>query len=139
MELRPLPEPFIRNRTISNIREEIAKGPDWMWNFNWCLRYTDSVSEPFVVGPQPLVLEGPVLTTAAAVTHTDTMIWFPLSWRACLIGSLRRFNEGTDQAHPNLIWHVRELYSQLETGYVVSPARVEMPDMAARERMQRMT
>ena len=53
-----------------------------------------------MAGPQPLVLEGTVLTTAAAVTHPDTMIWFPLSWRACLIGSPRRFDQGTDKAHP---------------------------------------
>ena len=139
LELRPLPEPFIRNRTISNIREEIAKGPDWMCNFNWCLRYTNSVSEPFVAGPQPLVLVTTVLTTAAALTHPDTMIWFPLSWRACMIGSLRRFDEGTDKAHPDLIRHVRELFSQLESGYIVSPSRVEMPDLAARESLRRLT
>ncbi len=34
LELRPMPEPFIRNRTISDIREAIVKGPDWMSSFN---------------------------------------------------------------------------------------------------------
>ena len=127
LELRPLPEPFIRNRTISNIREEISKGPDWMLNFNWCLRYTKTPCEPFVTGPQPLLLEGPAPTIAEAITHPDTVIWFPISWRACLIGSLRRFDIGTDEAHPTLLRHVREMCARPQSGYIVSPRPVEMP------------
>ena len=127
LELRPLPEPFVRNRTISQIREEIKKGPDWMWSLNWCLRYTDSVSEPFVTGPQPLLLEGPAPTIEHAMTDPDTLVWFPLSWRACLIGSLRRFDKGTDAAHPTLLLHVQEMFASAPDGYVISPCKLPQP------------
>jgi len=66
-----------------------------MWNFEWCLRYTPSVDDPFVTGQQPVVLEGPAPNSTEAMTHPDTLIWFPICWQACLIGSLRRFDEGT--------------------------------------------
>lgn len=125
LELRLMPEPVIRNRTISQIREEIVKGPDWMWDFNWCLRYTNSVVTPFVTGSQPLVLEGPAPTLVEAMTHPETTIWFPLCWQACLIGSVRRFDEGTDEAHPILLRHVREIFTRASGGYVVSPCRID--------------
>ncbi len=125
-ELRPLPELLIRNRTISNIREEIKKGPDWMWDWNWCLRYTESVLEPFVTGRQPLVLEHLAsIHVEEAMAHPDTFIWFPLSWRACLIGSRSRFIKGTDVAHPALLRHVREMFARASEGYVISPCKID--------------
>jgi hypothetical protein len=66
-----------------------------MGTFNWCLRYTNSIVDSFVTGQQPVVLEGPAPNSTEAMTHPDTLIWFPICWQACLIGSLRRFDEGT--------------------------------------------
>ena len=64
------------------MREEIQKGVDWMENFNWCLRYTRSVADPFVTGTQPITVEGrypnsedsPVLEEA--LKDSNTIIWF---------------------------------------------------------------
>lgn len=125
LELRPFPENIVRNATIGQMRQEIHKGPDWMWDFHWCLRYTRSVTDPFVTGPQPLVLEGPAPNIVEAMKHPDTLIWFPLCWQACLVGSLRRFDEGTNEADPWLTNHIREVFLRPDTGYIISPSKFE--------------
>jgi hypothetical protein len=121
LEMRPFPERVVRNGVISQMRQEINKGPDWMWDFNWCLRYTKSSVDPFVTGSQPVVIEGPAPNHVEALKHPDTLIWFPLCWRACLIGSPRRFDEGTLEAHPSLMAHARGLFKRPSMGYVISP------------------
>jgi hypothetical protein len=122
---------FIRNRTITAMREEIQKGVDWMENFNWCLRYTHNVADPFVTGTQPITVEGrypnsddaPVLEEA--LKDRNTIIWFPLCWQACLVGAIDRFDEGTAEAEPSLISHVRGMFRRPSIGYVISPSRIE--------------
>jgi hypothetical protein len=131
LEPYPPPAEFVRNRTITAMREEIQKGADWMGNFNWCLRYTRNVAEPFVTGTQPITVEGrypdsnnaPVLDDA--LKDRNTVIWFPLCWQACLVGALDRFDEGTAEADPSLVHHVRELFFRPTTGYVISPSKIE--------------
>lgn len=126
LELRPMPEHFVRNRTITQIIEEIKKGPDWMWDFNWCLRYTNSISDAFITGSHPLVLEGPAPTLDEAMKDDGTFLWFPLCWQACLIGNRQRFNEGTDAAHPTIINHVREVYLRPMNKYMISPTQIDI-------------
>ena len=126
LELRPFPENVVRNGVINQMQQEIRKGPDWMWDFNWCLRYTNDPSHPFVTGPQPLVIEGPAPNTADALRHPETTVWFPLCWQACLIGSLRRFDEGTYEAHPTLLHHARKMFARIPTGYVISPSKIDL-------------
>jgi hypothetical protein len=43
----PVSSVFIRNRAITQMREEIQKGADWLKDFDWALRYCDSVTDPF--------------------------------------------------------------------------------------------
>jgi hypothetical protein len=43
IEPKPPSDAFIKNRTILHMREEIKKGVDWLSNFEWALRYTNSV------------------------------------------------------------------------------------------------
>jgi Protein of unknown function (DUF4238) len=124
LELRPFSESVVRNAVISQMQQEINKGPDWMRNFEWCLRYTRSIDDPFVTGQQPIVLEGPAPNSTEAMTHLDTLIWFPICWQACLIGSLRRFDEGTMEAPPSLLAHARGLFKRPSTGYLISPHKL---------------
>ncbi len=121
LELRPPTETFVRNRTLTQMREEVEKGPDWMEEFNWCLRYTRSVEDPFVTGDQPLVVEGFVQDLAQAIRQHDTLIYFPICWQACLVGSRDRFHEGTDEATPDFLRHVRGMFVRSSKGYVISP------------------
>jgi hypothetical protein len=48
LEGRPMTQGEIQNWTIARMREEINKGPDWMANFHWALRYTDSPTDPVI-------------------------------------------------------------------------------------------
>jgi hypothetical protein len=121
LEPRPLPEAFIRNRTISQMGDEIKKGPDWMENFHWCLRYSTSPSDPFITSQYPLLVQGSASDIVTGIQHPDTHVFFPICWQACLIGSLIRFDVGTEQAEPSLLAKVRWLCKQLAGGYVISP------------------
>jgi hypothetical protein len=58
LEGRPMTEAEIQNWTISQMREEIKKGPDWLANFHWALRYTDTPGDPFIAAEQSLVIMG---------------------------------------------------------------------------------
>ena len=124
LKLRPLPDNVVRNSVIAKMGQEIQKGSDWMWDFNWCLRYATSPTNSFITGPQPVVTEGPAPDLESAMKHPDTLIWFPISWQACLIGSLRRFDEGTNKADDWILAHERGLFRRPSTGYLVSPERV---------------
>jgi hypothetical protein len=96
-----------------------------MWNFNWVPSPYEISRRPFRHRPQPLVLEGPAPSLVEAMKHPDTLIWFPICWQACLIGSLHGFDEGTDEAHPTLLAHVRGLYKRPASGYVISPQKLD--------------
>ncbi|HEX4652039.1 MAG TPA: hypothetical protein VH250_11120, partial [Granulicella sp.] len=111
---------------ITQIIEEIKKRPDWMWDFNWCLRHTNSTSAAFVTGSHPLVLEGPAPTLNEAMMDDGTFLWFPLCWQVCLIGNRRRFNAGTDAAHPTIINHVRDVYLRPRNKYMISPTQIDI-------------
>jgi len=58
LEGRPMTQAEIQDWTISQMREEIKKGPDWLANFHWALRYTDAPGDPFIAAEQPLVMIG---------------------------------------------------------------------------------
>jgi hypothetical protein len=97
-----------------------------MWDFNWALRYTNAPADPFVTGPQPVITEGKVEGRGFvdAMKHPDTLIWFPLCWQACLVGSIRRFDEGTLEAPPSLLAHVRGLFRRSTSGFLISPHKL---------------
>ena len=42
--LRPMTSAEIQNYTIGQMRDDIKKGVDWLGNFHWALRYTESIS-----------------------------------------------------------------------------------------------
>jgi hypothetical protein len=126
MEPAPPPAHFIKNRTITHMREEIQKGAAWLWDFNWCLRYCDSVSEPFVTSESSLVAEGPPAPDVAeAVKHPETLLYFPLCWQACLFGSRQRFDVGTAKLGSEDMRTFRRKYRHFAQVFVVSPTKLD--------------
>jgi hypothetical protein len=121
----PLSFPQIKNWTITNMREEMHKGPDWTWTFTWALRYTDSVADPFVANEQPFIAEGPTGNMVELVKHPDTLLVFPICWQACLFGSLRRFDRGTDLNGPDAMRVVRKKYRSYAGQFLVSPTKLD--------------
>jgi hypothetical protein len=125
MEPAPPPAPFIKNRTITHMREEIQKGAAWLWDFNWALRYCDTVAEPFVTSEAPLVAEGPTTEIAEAMQHPETLLFFPLCWQACLIGSRQRFDLGTGKFELEDMRTFRRKYRHFAKAFLLSPTKLD--------------
>ena len=125
MEPSPPPAPFIKNRTIAQMREEIQKGAAWLWDFNWCLRLCESVAEPFVTSEAPLVAEGPTPDVALALQHPETVLYFPLCWQATLVGSRERFDVGTDRFSSGDMRTFRRKYRHFAKDFLLSPAKLD--------------
>ncbi len=121
----PLPVDFVRNWTITQMRQEIEKGPDWFSEFNWALRYSDSSADPFIVGDGPVVLSTPRSTIAEGIHDPETLIFFPLCWQACLIGSRQFFEIETDRFQHEDIRKIRRIYRDTTELFLVSPQRLE--------------
>lgn len=124
LEGRPLTEAETQNWIISKMREEIKKGPDWLADFHWALRYTDLPEDPVITAEQPLVCIGKSTDLATALKDPETLIYFPISWQALLFGSSRRFDVETDKFLPDTLQRVRRAYIENGRRFLVSPQRL---------------
>jgi hypothetical protein len=125
LEGRPMTEAEIQNWTIAKMREEIKKGPDWMADFHWALRYTDSPEDPFIAAEQPLVLSGASPDRATAIRDPEALIYFPICWQACLFGSLRRFELETGIFEKDDMRRARRAYIESGRRFLISPQGLE--------------
>jgi hypothetical protein len=125
MEPSPPSDVFIKNLTLSHMRGQIQKQGVWWGDFNWALRYTDSVTEPFVTSEAPFVAEGPVSSLADAIQHPDTLLYFPVCWQVCLFGSRSRFNRGTDKVDLHDVRVLRRKYRLFAEDFLISPTRLD--------------
>ena len=126
MDPSPPTNAFIKNRTIFQMREEIQKSGGWLRELNWALRYTDSVTEPFVITETPFMVEVPPgLSEAEALKHPSTLFCFPVCWQVCLFGSRRRFDSGTDRFGSHDMKIARTKYRVLAQDFLISPVRLD--------------
>ena len=127
MEGSPPPDDFIKNKTISEMREEIQKNGAWLWGFNWALRYTESVTEPFVTNEAPLVADEipKSVPETEALQHPDTLLYFPVCWQVCMFGSLRRFDRGTDKLNSDDMKVARRKYRFFAQDFLISPTKLD--------------
>jgi hypothetical protein len=125
MAPEPLPESFIKNLTITNMRNEIAKGAAWLAEFNWALRYCDSIGNPFVATEQPLFSEGHRENLADAIRDPETLLFFPLCWQACLIGSRQFFDRETDRFGDQDMRRFARVSGERAELFVISPSRLD--------------
>lgn len=126
MTPEPLPESFIKNWTITQMRQEIAKGSAWLRDFDWAIRYCESPDLPFVIAEMPIVAYGPRAELTEGIQDPDTLLFFPLCWRACLVGSRRRFDVATDKFGGEDMRRTHRLYRQTAELFLISPTRVEL-------------
>lgn len=117
-------EAELRNKAITDMRGEIAKGAAWMSKMDWCLRITRNADDPFVTCDTPLVMEGRV-PPHHALGDWGTLIFSPLCWQACLVGSPAKFDVETDFSAPNDMKKFRALYLKSAVRFVFSPARFD--------------
>ena len=126
MEPSPPPAAFIRNRTISHMREEIQKGGASLSDLHWALRYTQSMSDPFVTSEAPFLAEiMPGVSEADALQHTDTLLYFPVCWQVCLFGSPGRFDLGTDKLGSHDMTVARRKYRLFAQDFLISPTKLD--------------
>jgi Protein of unknown function (DUF4238) len=120
----PLPATFIRNWTIGQMREEIHKGPGWASDFNWALRYSDSPEDPFIVGDGPVVVASSSPTLDEGMREKEALLFFPLCWQACLIGSRQFFETQTDRSVPEDTRKVRRMFKDTAQLFLASPQKL---------------
>lgn len=120
-----LPDTFVRNRTIVEMREEIEKGAGWLKDFNWCLRYCDSSATPFIISEIPFVSLGRSSDLSEALRDPETLLFFPLCWQACLIGSRQFFEKETDRFEKEDILRTQKMYREGASLFVLSPTKLD--------------
>jgi hypothetical protein len=125
MTPKPVPPAFIKNRAITQMREEIQKGAAWLKDFCWALRYCESVTDPFVISELPFALEGNTTELEEAIRYPDTLLIFPLCWQACLFGSLRRFDVETDKFGVEDMRTSRRKYRAWAKSFILSPVQFD--------------
>lgn len=130
LELRPLPESKVRNWAISKMLQDVKAGVSWGRDMHWCLRYTVNEADPFCTSDQSPVAIGrsPGPTSGEVVSfellnHPETLLIFPLSWQACMLGSPREFDVKYDAATPQLLERLRSQQKENCNRFVISPVR----------------
>jgi hypothetical protein len=118
-----LPDDFIRNRVVTEMCEEIRRGANWLTEFHWALRYCDSPAEPFVISEIPFICYGHHAELADALQDPEALLFFPLCWRACLIGSRQYFDVETDRFGHEDMRTVRRMYRESAKLFVLSPTK----------------
>ncbi len=120
----PVSPTFIRNRAISEMMEEIKKGAAWLQDFDWALRYCDSVNDPFIISEIPFVARGPCTELEKGIWHPETLLFFPLCWQACLIGSRQSFDVKTDRFDSRDMQTMRQIYREAAQLFILAPSKV---------------
>jgi len=120
----PLPDDSIRNWAIGEMRAEIQKGAAWLNDFNWALRSCDSPADPFVISEMPFMAYGPCSQLSEALHHAETLLFFPLCWQACLIGSRQFVHIETDRFAQEDMQRVRRMYRESANLFLLSPRRL---------------
>lgn len=125
MTPEPPPPAFIKNRTITEMRETIKAGADWLHGFNWALRITDSVTRPFVTTEAAFIMSGPCANREEAMQHPESLLSFPLCWQACLIGSRQFFHSETDKFGPEDMKAFPLKYHDSAEIFLLSPTKLD--------------
>lgn len=130
LDLRPLPESKVRNWAISKMLQDVKAGASWVNNMHWCLRYTANEADPFCTSDQSPVAMGPAPGSAPGdvvsfelLSQPETLLIFPLSWQACMLGSPREFDVKHDVATPQLLERLRKQQKENCNRFVISPVR----------------
>jgi hypothetical protein len=117
-------EAELLNKTITDMRTEIASGAAWMSDLHWCLRTTSNVEDPFVTCDGPVITEGRARQVADALRDRETLVFFPLCWQACLVGSPAKFDVESGALALDDMKKLRALYLKSANRFVFSPRRI---------------
>jgi uncharacterized protein DUF4238 len=116
---------FIRNRVISQMREEINKGPAWLNEFSWCVRHCDSSSKPFIISEIPFVCHGKSTNLEEALLDPETLLLFPLCWQACLVGRRQHIEDELGSFGEADMHRIRKIYRDSADLFLLSSTKLE--------------
>lgn len=122
----PLSDASIKNRTLAEMRAEIKKGAAWLNDFNWTLRLCQSVADPFVISEMPFMASGPCPMSEEALRHPETLLFFPLCWQACIIGSRQFFDHETGIFLQEDMRRARKIYRETADLFILSPTQLDL-------------
>ncbi len=121
-------ETLLRNKAITDMRTEMAKGAAWLSELHWCLRFAVSPIDPVITADHPVVVDGRSPTLKEALPDPNALVFFPVCWQACLIGSMAKFDKETDAFHPSDLRSLRGICLKLANRFVFSPSQVAICD-----------
>jgi len=116
---------FLRNKAITDMRAEIAKGAGVFSDLNWCLRVSRDCADPVVTSDNAIILDGTAPTRDEAQRHPDTLFFFPISAQACLIGSPSSFGVKYDSFIPSDLRRLHSIYRHSGGRFIYSPSRIQ--------------
>ena len=125
------PKPFVpgetllRNMTITQMRMEIAKGSGLFAKLHWCLRLTSDFTDPVITAGRLFFVDSTAPMLDEALRDAGTLIFFPLCWQACLVGSPAKFDIETGGFHQPDLKGLQMRYLQSDCRFVYSPVRLE--------------
>jgi len=127
---QPLTEDEVHNFTLIKMREEFARGAAWMADFCWQMRSTFDPYNPVVTSEQPLFVKGEKTQTERAMTmdvltHDASVIYFPLCWQACIVGSAKPFDRDLEPFEQSDLTELRHIVAEMAPEYVISPQIIE--------------
>jgi hypothetical protein len=117
-------ESLLRNMTITQMRMEIAKGSGLFSDLHWCLRLTADSTGPVVTAEDAVVATGAAPTLDVALRDRETLIFFPLCWQACLVGSPAKFDTDVEAFHQGDLRGLQTLYLKSDCRFLFSPVRL---------------
>lgn len=120
----------IHDFTLTKMREEFKKGAAWMADFHWQIRTVPDSSDPVIASEAPLFFKGDLPLTGPAPTmemlkHESAVVYFPLSWQACLVGRLASFDSDVEPFGRADLLELRHMIAEMAPQYAISPQRVD--------------
>lgn len=94
-------------------------GGAWFSELNWCLRLAQNAHDP----SDDRTYLGSAPTRQEAVQDKSALIFFPICWEACLVGSRMKFDIEADVFRPDDLAKLREMYLRLASRFVYSPSQ----------------
>ena len=115
---------LLKNKAITDMRKEIARSAAWLFELHWSLRFSVNPTDPVITTDHPVVVYGRRPTLKEALLDPNTLVFFPVCWQACLVGSMAKFDKETDAFHPDDLIRLRGIHLRLAQRFVFSPSQV---------------
>lgn len=119
-------ERLLKNKAITDMRSEIEEGAAIFSELYWALRYTTDPTNPIIFNEYCCMINGTAITKEAAADNPNTLVFCPISWQMCLVGSPQRFDVETDKFHPNDLRKLQKIYAETARYFIVSPTKINL-------------